>query len=126
MINNMKKSEICLYNTIEVFVDGKWGVDHVFGINNKGITLFNNNTVSWKNVRGVVLDDAWFEDHCFENGELFSDQGLYYHWSEIGNNYVIKDSPSDNIISTVKYVHEAENLFAFLTGYDVVESKCRG
>jgi hypothetical protein len=117
----MKKNNLCLYNTVEV-LDGKnWSVGYISSISSKGITVLGSlNLVEWKNVRGAFLDDAWFEEHCFINGDSFADQGIDYQWSELGSNYVIKDVLAGNIITTVKYVHEAENLFAFLTGYDIV------
>jgi hypothetical protein len=116
----MKKSNLCLYNTIEVLDEKNWITEYVSSISASGVTVLGSyRPVEWDKIRGKSLNDVWFEDHCFENGDLFSDQGLFYDWSKHGNNYVIRDS-SNNIISTVKYIHEAENLFAFLTGYDVV------
>jgi hypothetical protein len=119
------KTTLSLYNTVEIFdeVTKNWFTDYVAGISARSLSILGSaKEIEWKNVRGKVLTDDWFDEYCFEDGDSFTDQGLWWEWSENGKNYIITDKFNGTIITTVKYVHEAENLFKCLVGQDVVNS----
>ena len=119
------KTTLSLYNTVEIFdeVTKSWFTDYVAGISARSLSILGSTKeIEWSSVRGKVLDDAWFEDHCFVNGDSFTDHGLWWDYVEASGNYVITDKFNGSVFTTVKYVHEAENLFKCLVGEDVVSS----
>lgn len=119
-MKNLQIEEV-YYNAPVYVLNG--GVKHEVRV--KGISPYGIE-VGWGDSRvfkegeffAIPISSAYLDEIMFENGEEIGDH-YYFTYNEYGKNWQIYDT-NNNFVTTVKWVHEIEQLFKLLVGSDVI------
>jgi hypothetical protein len=120
-MKNLQVEEV-YYNAPVYVLNG--GVKHevrVKGISPYGIEIGWGDSKVFKEGEffAIPIDSAYLDEIMFENGEEIGDH-YYFTYNEYGKNWQIYDR-NNYFVTTVKWVHEIEQLFKLLVGSSVIK-----
>ncbi len=131
MINEKEIRTGNLYSTIrnlEVIVKGYDTINKFVIVGpidaNMDITARNVNSIIFEDLNPIELTEARLLQLGFSKDEktsfsIVSDKGAKFEWDEKNSQIVLMDCSQGIIGQSIKYVHQFQNIYYYLTGKDL-------
>jgi hypothetical protein len=113
----MNASALYIGAPVQIETSTGWEKKTIYSLSQFTCMVDNITEMALCDIHPVPLTSRFLSDAEY----ALYDQGFYTIYSELGKNWVIRDTESNAIVTTVKYEHELIKLFELLTGCDLFE-----